>query len=554
MAFEQQMKQKKPGPIVNRECAEASVRTVPDLVLHAGMLNPDKTAVFQGDDTMTFAEILEQGSRFGSRLQEIGIGKGDRVCFFLEKRFEKIISIFGIAIAGGVFVPIRRLSRASQAAHILNDSGAGVLVTTADRVFSLLEMRCQMKQLKTIITIGQVRDIEIPEGITLIEWDQIMGGGSGSVPGVRITEHDLAAILYTSGSTGRPKGVVLTHLNIIAGTKKVSEYLGITPEDRLLSILTFGFDYGLNQLTTAFYCGAQIVLLDYLFPRDIVRAVKRYEITGLAAVATTWIQLLQASWKSNAMNRLSYVTNSGGAIPAHLVHELKKRLPTTRIFLMYGLTEAFRSTYLDPELVERYPTSIGRAIPGEEILVLDQNDQPVKPGETGELVHRGVLVSQGYWNDPELTRIRFRPNPLQPVEVPLRESVVYSGDQVRIDHEGLMYFVGRKDEMIKCAGNRISPTEVEEILYECSGVNGAVALGAPHDIYGQVVHAVVSLSDGAALTVSDILKYCKEHMPPYMVPAEIDIWKSLPKNDNGKLDRSAIRKEIFEKKHYRDHA
>lgn len=545
------MKRNKCGSEIDRRRVDAPVRTVPDLMLHAGMLYPDKAAIFQGDNTMTFAGVQDQSARLCCGLQGIGVGKGDRVCIFLEKRFEKVVSIFGISFAGGVFVPIRRLSKAAQAAHILNDSGARVLITTASRVPSILKTQGQIKQLKTIISIGETRDVEIPDGVTLIEWDQIMDSEHSVVHDVEICEHDLAAILYTSGSTGRPKGVVLNHLNIVAGTKKVSEYLGIAPDDRLLSILTFGFDYGLNQLTTAFYRGAQIVLLDYLFPRDIIRAVERYEITGLAAVAATWIQLLQTSWKSTVMSRLRYVTNSGGAIPANLVQELRSRLPQTRIFLMYGLTEAFRSTYLPPELVERYPTSIGRAVPGEEIMVLDQNDQPVRPGETGELVHRGVLVSQGYWNDQELTRIRFRPNPLQHAEVTLKETVVYSGDQVRIDHNGLMYFVGRKDEMIKCAGNRISPTEVEEILYECSGISGAVALGVPHDIYGQVVFAVVSLSRGAAFTASDILKYCKEHMPPYMVPAEVEIWEDLPKNDNGKLDRSAVRKVIHEKNHCR---
>ncbi len=503
---------------------------------------------------MTFSGIQEGSVRLGRYLQEIGISKGDRVCFFLEKRFEKVISIFGIALAGGVFVPIRRLSKNAQVVHILNDSGARVLITTAERIQSLSNAGHELKQVKTIIAIGNLQGVKAPEGMTLVGWDDIMAGGTGHAPSIRITEHDLVAILYTSGSTGRPKGVVLSHLNIIAGTQKVSEYLNITPEDRLLSILTFGFDYGLNQLTTAFYNGAQIVLLDYLFPRDIIRAVERYEITGLAAVATTWIQLLQVSWESAAMNRLKYITNTGGAIPANLVHELRRRLPDTRIFLMYGLTEAFRSTYLDPGLVDAHPTSIGRAIPGEEIMVLNKDDQPVQPGETGELVHRGVLVSQGYWNDPELTRVRFRPNPLQPREVPLRETVVYSGDQVRIDHEGLLYFVARTDEMIKCAGNRISPTEVEEILYECSGINGAVAFGVPHETYGQIVYAVISLSDGAVLRTQDIMKYCKENMPPYMVPGEIEIWENLPKNDNGKLDRSAIRTEVYQTKSFREHA
>jgi acyl-CoA ligase (AMP-forming) (exosortase A-associated) len=530
------------------------IRTLPDLLLHAKNAYPEKTAVFQGENTISFSGISEQSLKLCSFFQERGINKGDRICFFLEKRFEKIISIFGISLAGGVFVPIRRLSKIVQAAHIMNDSGARVLITTASRVPSLLSVCRDLKQLEIIIIIGSAQDVEVPHSMTLITWEEIMLRKNYQATAVPIIEHDLAAILYTSGSTGRPKGVVLSHLNIIAGTRKVSEYLGISSDDRLLSILTFGFDYGLNQLTTAFYRGAQIVLLDYLFPRDIIKAVERYEITGLAAVATTWIQLLQIPWESAAMDRLRYITNSGGAIPAHLVLELKKRLPRTRVFLMYGLTEAFRSTFLDPGLVETNPTSIGKAIPGEEILVIDKNDIPVKPGETGELVHRGVLVSQGYWNDPELTSVRFRPNPLQPAEVPLREIVVYSGDQVRIDHDGLLYFVGRNDEMIKCAGNRVSPTEVEEILYQCSGISGAVALGVPHDIYGQTIFVVVSLSNGSVQTVSDILKYCKEQMPPYMVPGEIEIWKNLPRNDNGKLDRSAIKKEIYGKKHYRDHA
>ncbi len=530
------------------------VRTVGDLALRAAGRFPDKAAVLQGTGAMTFSEVFEQSTRLGAFLREIGVGKGDRVCFFLEKRFEKVVSIFGTALAGGVFVPIRRLSKNAQAAHILNDSGAGVLITTANRVPAIVAAHKDLKGLRTVISIGTVGDIAVPDGLTLVSWEEATTGAGRSIPGTRLTEHDLAAILYTSGSTGRPKGVVLSHLNVIAGAQKVSEYLDMTPEDRLLSILTFGFDYGLNQLTTVFYHGAQIVLLDYLFPRDIVRAVGRYEITGLAAVAATWIQMLQVSWESTGMSRLRYVTNTGGAIPAHLVHELRRRLPGTRIFLMYGLTEAFRSTFLDPDLVETHPTSIGRAIPGEEILVLDRHDRPVNPGETGELVHRGVLVSQGYWNDPELTRVRFRPNPLQPAEVPLRETVVYSGDQVRIDHEGLLYFVGRTDEMIKCAGNRISPTEVEEILYECDGIDGAVAFGAPHDTYGQIVYAVVSLSDATQLTAPDIVRYCKEHMPPYMVPGEIEIWESLPKNENGKLDRSAIRKEVFDRKNFTEHA
>jgi acyl-CoA ligase (AMP-forming) (exosortase A-associated) len=524
------------------------IRVVGELALSAGEKWADKVCAFQANATITYAEVLDGSLKLARFLLQTGLRKGDRVCFYLEKRFEKICSIFGIALAGGVFVPIRRLARIPQATHIINDCGARILITTSSRVLDILEQLSAMPHLHTIVIIDKIDRLELPPDRAIIGWDEIMDQTEGALPEMRITEHDLAAILYTSGSTGRPKGVVLSHLNIMAGASKISEYLKITPDERILSILTFGFDYGLNQLMTTWSHGAQIVLLDYLFPRDIIKAVDKFEITGLAAVATTWIQLLQMSWENSGMARLRYITNSGGAIPEHYVREMRLRLPDTQIFLMYGLTEAFRSTYLDPALVDRYPTSIGQAVPGEEILVLDAHDQPVKPGEVGELVHRGVLVAQGYWNDPELTRVRYRPNPLQPAEVPLREMVVYSGDQVRIDENGLLYFIGRHDEMIKCSGNRISPSEVEEVLYQCEGIADVVAFGIPHETYGQSVYAVVSLAEGSKLMLPAMLKYCKDHLPSYMVPAEIEIWDSLPRNDNGKLDRSGIKRMVYTNK------
>jgi acyl-CoA synthetase (AMP-forming)/AMP-acid ligase II len=363
-----------------------------------------------------------------------------------------------------------------------------------------------------------------------------------------VVEPDLAAILYTSGSTGKPKGVVLSHLNIVAGARIVTEYLGITENDRLLSLLTFGFDYGLNQLTTAFLNKAQIVLMEYLFPRDVVTAAKRFSVTAIANVAAGWIQLVDLPGFTNEnLPSLRYITNSGGAVPENVVRKLREKLPRTRIFLMYGLTEAFRSTYLDPSLVDTHPTSMGKAIPGEEILVVDEHGKPVKPGETGELVHRGVLVAQGYWNAPELTAVRYRRNPLQSPEVPVPEMVVFSGDQVRIDAEGLLYFVGRKDEMIKSSGNRISPTEVEEMLHASGLVQDAMALGVPHDVWGQAVCAVVVPAAGKALAEKELVDACRKSMPPYMVPARVEIWESLPRNANGKLDRPAIKKAVYEK-------
>ncbi len=525
-------------------CPEKMIRTVGDLVVRAADKNPDKQAILHKNNALTYSQVYEQSLRLARRLIRLGVGKGDRVCFYLEKRLEKVVSIFGISLAGGVFVPINRLARAGQALHIIKNSEAAVLITTSSRLASLQE---HLSGLMAVIVVDRPVDDSHSRPCPVISWEEVMDDNACAQPSSCVIAKDVAAILYTSGSTGMPKGVILNHLNIIAGAYVVSEYLKISAEDRILSILGFGFDYGLNQLISSFLQGAQLVLYDYLFPKDILKAVEKYSITGLAAVATTWIQLLQIPW-GNAMNSLRYITNSGASIPVRCVKELRTRIPAAELYLMYGLTEAFRSTYLPPEMVDQRPASIGKAIPGEQILVLDENNLPVKPGETGELVHRGVLVAQGYWGEPELTAKRFRKNSLQLEEIPIREMVVYSGDYVRLDADGYLYFEGRRDEMIKSAGNRISPTEIEEILYSSHLISAAVALGIPHEIYGQVILVVVSFTHGESYAKDELLAYCRQNMPPPMVPHEIEIWDELPINSNGKHDRAKIKKEIYEKK------
>ena len=515
------------------------IHTVPDLFIQAAITNPEKVAVFHKDKALTSGRIYEQSQNLAHTLMRLGVKKGDRVCFYLEKRLEKVIAIFAISLAGAIFVPIRRLSQPAQVLYILNNCRASVLITTSSRLQSL---KHGLHHLKGVISVDPLDSFQ-PE-FPAVGWHEALADNSLRQGFPALVPSDIAAILYTSGSTGPPKGVVLNHQNIVAGAQTVSEYLKINKNDRLLSILTFGFDYGLNQLTTSFLSCAQLVLFDYLFPKDILKVVAEYQITGLAAVATTWIQLLQIPWE-DSMSSLRYVTNSGGTIPVEYVKKLRQRIPEADIYLMYGLTEAFRSTYLDPSMVDQRPSSIGKAVPGEEIIILGKDNNPVKPGETGELVHRGQLVAQGYWGDPELTAKRFRKNPLQLPDVPIDEIVVYSGDFVKLDNDGYLYFEGRKDEMIKSAGNRISPTEVEEILYNSSFIAEAVAMGIPHEIYGQVVVVVLSFLPTEKKSEKDLLLYCRKNMPPYMIPQEIKIWANLPKNTNGKLDRAAIKKRVY---------
>jgi acyl-CoA ligase (AMP-forming) (exosortase A-associated) len=355
----------------------------------------------------------------------------------------------------------------------------------------------------------------------------------------------MTAILYTSGSTGKPKGVVLSHRNMVAGARSVAQYLGNHEGDRILSALPLSFDAGFSQLSTAFHSGAGVTLINYLVPRDIVAAAARDRITGLTAVPPLWIQLAQLEWPEAARGSLRYIANTGGRMPRVTLDALRAALPETSVFLMYGLTESFRSTYLPPAEIDRRPDSIGKAIPNAEVLVVREDGTPCAPGEPGELVHRGALVSLGYWNDPEKTAERFKPAPGQPHGLVMAEIAVLSGDTVRTDEDGYLYFVSRRDEMIKTSGYRVSPTEVEEVIYATGLVGEAAALGVPHPVLGQAIVVVASARDGSRVDAEALLAQCRQQLPAYMVPARIAVREaSLPRNPNGKIDRKLLAAEM----------
>jgi acyl-CoA ligase (AMP-forming) (exosortase A-associated) len=356
----------------------------------------------------------------------------------------------------------------------------------------------------------------------------------------------MVSILYTSGSTGRPKGVVLSHRNMVAGAKSVASYLGNHTGDTLLAALPLSFDAGFSQLTTAFHAGARVVLLNYLLPRDVLKAMAREKVTGLTAVPPLYIQLSQLDWPEEIGQHLRYFANTGGRMPRETLGLLRQRVPHAKPFLMYGLTEAFRSTYLPPEEVDRRPDSIGKAIPNAEILVLREDGSECAPDEPGELVHRGALVGQGYWNDAEKTAERYRLLPAgiggREAGLQLPEFAVFSGDTVRRDAEGFLYFIGRRDEMMKTSGYRVSPTEVEEVLYATRLVGECVAFGVDHPTLGQAIQVIATPPEGAAaLDAPALLAECKQRMPAYMVPADFEaVPGPLPRNPNGKIDRKLL--------------
>ena len=448
---------------------------------------------------------------------------GDRVASWAAKGELTCVLPLAAARAGLVHVPINPLLKRAQVAHILADSGAKLLIGTRARLATLEEG-------------------DAPAACRLFDEEEALRlaceGDARPGPSTR-DAGELAAILYTSGSTGRPKGVMLSHANMWLGAVSVAHYLGLAADDVTLAVLPLSFDYGQSQLLSTWYAGGSAVPLDYLFPRDVAKACARHRVTTLAAVPPLWIQLTEVEWPQEATGAMRRLTNSGGALTVDLVQDLRALFPQARLFPMYGLTEAFRSTYLDPELVESHPTSMGTAIPFAEILVVDDEGALAAPGEEGELVHCGPLVAQGYWQDAERTAERFRPAPR---ESEYGGTAVWSGDRVTRDHDGLLHFVGRRDAMIKSAGNRISPQEIEDAARASGEVAEAVALGVPDAKLGQAVHLVVR-GDGDGERLKRALA---RELPNFMQPQAIHWRESLPLNPNGKLDRTAIARELSE--------
>ena len=475
----------------------------------------DAPALVTKSVASSYAEAENGVGALAAALAARGFAPGSRIATWLPKTVEACLMPLATARVGLVHIPVNPVLRRAQVAHILADSGASLLLTSRERAASLIAG-------------------DVPDGCHIwTEQDAVAARGSTD----RLSPSDaapdaLAAILYTSGSTGRPKGVMLSHANLWLGAVSVAHYLKLGADDRTLAVLPLGFDYGQNQLFSTWKAGGCVVPFDYLVPRDVVKAVARHDITTLAAVPPLWLQLVESEW-DGAGQAIRRVTNSGGALTPSLIDRMRTTFPNADIYQMYGLTEAFRSTYLAPELVEAHPASMGKAIPFAEIMIVGADGQP---GDRGELVHAGPLVAKGYWGDAERTAERFKP---APAWSSYGETAVWSGDTVMRDANGLLYFVGRDDEMIKSLGHRISPLEIEESALASGVVSEAVAHGIADDRLGQAIRLVVrGVEDDAALRA-----HLKSELPGHMQPRSIEWRETMPMNANGKIDRAAIRAE-----------
>jgi acyl-CoA ligase (AMP-forming) (exosortase A-associated) len=515
-----------------------------DLIGSSALRFTHHPAVTFGNETLDYQTLAAKVTGFASGLISLGLKRSDRIGVYLDKCAETVIAAFGATAAGGVFVPINPLLKPGQVSYIIRDCNVRVLVTSPERLTLVESSLNECPDLRHVVTTTGSA-VTSSTGLPIHAWSALLD--AAPCTGHRVIDTDMAAILYTSGSTGKPKGVVLSHRNMVMGAKSVASYLANPAGDTLLAALPLSFDAGFSQLTTAFHAGARVVLINYLLPKDVIKALVEERVTGLTAVPPLYVQLSQLPWPTSITEHLRYFANTGGRMPLATLNALRARLPKTKPFLMYGLTEAFRSTYLAPEEIDRRPDSIGKAIPNAEILVLREDGMHCAPHEPGELVHRGALVAMGYWNDEDKTAERFKPLPGREPGLVLPELAVFSGDTVRMDDEGFLYFVGRRDEMIKTSGYRVSPTEVEEVVYGTQLVGEVAAIGAPHPELGEAIVVVVTAKDDSALDTAKLLAVCRSSLPAYMVPARIDVRRGpLPRNPNGKIDRKALGMEFTE--------
>ncbi len=482
------------------------------------------TALVLREGSLSYKDLRDRVARLAGWLQAEVPEAGARVASWAAKGELTCLLPLAAARAGLVHVPINPLLKRGQVAHILADSGARLLVGTQGRLAGL-------------------ETGDVPETCQLLGERQALDYAASAAPLAlsKADPSDLAAILYTSGSTGKPKGVMLSHANMWLGAESVADYLGLAADDVTLAVLPLSFDYGQNQLLSTWYAGGSVVPLDYLTPRDVVKAVGQHGVTTLAAVPPLWVQLAEIDWPAETATHLRRLTNSGGALTVDLVKRLRGQFPQAQLFAMYGLTEAFRSTFLDPALIDSHPTSMGKAIPHAEILVIADDGAVADDGVEGELVHCGPLVAQGYWQDPIRTAERFKP---APSASHYGGTAVWSGDRVKRDADGLLYFVGRRDAMIKSAGNRISPQEIEEAALASGLVAEAVALGIPDPRLGHAIHLIVRAVSNISDAEEELPRKLLKSLPNFMQPKVIHWRTAMPISPNGKIDRTGLYQEL----------
>ncbi len=506
-------------------------RLLHDSLVLAAEARADKTALVVDGRRLTYAEILDSALRLARALQDEGLERGDRVAVFTDNSLPCVVSIFGTLLAGGVFIVVNPQTKQDKLAYILSDSGAAFVVTEGTIARVAARAREHAPSVRAVIRAGGGDGLE-----GTIPFEELLAGTEAAPRDPGTIPLDLAALIYTSGSTGNPKGVMMTHANMVFAAGSLSEYLRLGPEHRILDVLPLAFDYGLYQLLMSVRMQATLVLeRSFVYPAQVLKRAEEEEITVFPGVPTVFATLVSMHERAPVLlPSVERVTNTAAALPPSFHDPLREIFPNALIFRMYGLTECKRVSYLEPELLDARPTSVGRAIPGTETLVLDEQRRPVRPGETGVLYVRGPHVMVGYWGLPDRTAEMLVEGPFP------GERMLCTHDHFTVDEEGFLYFVGRSDDIIKSRGEKVSPAEVEDALYAISGVREAAVIGAPDELLGEAVHAYVALEDGSPLTERDVIGACRERLESFMVPARVFFLSELPKTASGKIRKKGL--------------
>jgi amino acid adenylation domain-containing protein len=508
---------------------------VQDFLEQSATRLPGKTALVQGERRLTYAELDEFANCFANAVLEAGLRRGDRVGICLPNSVEAVVALFGTLKAGGVFVMINPTTKPQKLRYILNNCRAAALVSVvrSDLGALLGDGPDAVPSLLAAFACGRRRPEPQPHP-RIRSWSNLLDAASSQRPPRTGIDLDLACLIYTSGSTGEPKGVMSDHQNVVFASGSIIDYIGNVESDIVINVLPLSFDYGLYQLLMTFRFGGTLVLeRSFTYPAAVLEVMQRERVTGFPGVPTVFAVLLQMDLSSFDLSSLRYLTNTAAALPVSHIQEIRKKFPGVTLFSMYGLTETKRTLYLPPEELDRRPGSVGIPIPGTEAWLVDEDGTRLGPGSTGELVVRGRHVMRGYWEAPEATAARYRPGPVP------GERLCHTGDLFRTDEEGFFYFVGRKDDIIKSRGEKVSPKEVEDVLYALPGVVEAAVVGKPDPILGQAVKALLVVR-GAQLTADDVLAHCRRHLEDLMVPRLVEFRDELPKTSSGKIQRSAI--------------
>jgi amino acid adenylation domain-containing protein len=519
--------------------AEASVYLLlQELLERSAERLPDKVALACGETRATYRELDERANRLAHALRARGVARGDRVAVFMDNTAEAVVSVWGALKADASFVVVNPLTKGDKLAYVLNDCRASALIADAHLAGVFAPAARRSAHLRATLVTGEA-DAALLESLPhAAPFEAALREAEGTRPPARNVTNDLAAIIYTSGSTGEPKGVMLTHANMTFASWSISTYLGMREDDVVLNVLPLAFDYGLYQLLMTFRVGGRLVLeRSFAFPGKVLRRVVDEKVTGFPLVPT--ISALLAELKSvhdYDFSAVRYVTNTAAALPVTHITMLGEIFPRAAVFSMYGLTECKRCTYLPPAQLATRPTSVGVAIPGTELWIVDEQGKEVPHGTVGQLVIRGPHVMKGYWEKPEQTAARLKPGPVP------GELVLYTGDYCRRDAEGYLYFVSRMDDIIKSRGEKVSPKEVENAIYALDGVKECAVIGVPDPVLGQAIKAFVVMKEGheGRATERDVVRHCQAHLEGFMVPKHVVFVGELPKTDTGKIKKTGL--------------